>query len=731
MENGTHDIKFLLGLPKRVFLYTDLVAYTVHIPLTIALSYALLPISGRQIMMFSGAVLVLIAVAAIMTFIQIRALFSPVTEYFRKLGGGGEIPDAEYLKAKELVYGAARKRTISALAAWAVLMPAAIIFFTLAFSLTFSMKVFLYSIFFLDILSIGCLYYLAVEAQVRKVAKMGVFSRKIPGEKISRTRISVNLSLIIVSFVALLCALMIPVVYRIVYKSLTDSYSGQMTVTAAAAGSRIGSLLADGALSEDSMRDLDLMKTGAGGYVYAADGAGVILYHPSRRIVGKSIASTAVWKRISAAEPGSFVTYDEESSGILLYVHRNRGGAFTVVSSLGLGRIEESGARVVFFMFIFMGVGMLVTCGSIYLLLDSRLKPLDSSREIIISLGEGRLLHRRENYLNDDVGIILSTLNDFTDKLADIIKNIQDVANEMASSSNEMSATAMSFSDNAQNQASAAEEATATAEEVSAGVENIARKTEAQFESLNLLIGEIRKLADSINDVAMKIGETADISGDISVKARTGDESLRHMNQAMARITESSMQMTGIVKIITDISEQINLLSLNAAIEAARAGESGRGFAVVADEISKLADETASSIKEIDRLIKANNEEITRGSANIVATIEVISKIIEGVNLVGERLSGLSVQMKDQMRIKDGVNAETDRVRMHSDDIKQSTEEQKKAMGEIVTSITHISELTQINASGAEEMSANSESVEVMAESLKRAIDFFKIDTEG
>ena len=81
------------------------------------------------------------------------------------------------------------------------------------------------------------------------------------------------------------------------------------------------------------------------------------------------------------------------------------------------------------------------------------------------------------------------------------------------------------------------------------------------------------------------------------------------MNVSITNITESSQQVTDIISIIDDISDKINLLSLNAAIEAARAGEAGRGFAVVADEISKLADQTAASINDIDSLIRKNNNE--------------------------------------------------------------------------------------------------------------------------
>jgi len=243
---------------------------------------------------------------------------------------------------------------------------------------------------------------------------------------------------------------------------------------------------------------------------------------------------------------------------------------------------------------------------------------------------------------------------------------------------------------------------------------------------MNMLLTQIRDLDRSINETATMIRETADLSSQISQKAREGEQSMTGMNSAMTRITQSSDEMTGIVKIINDISERINLLSLNAAIEAARAGEAGRGFAVVADEISKLADQTASSIKEIDRLIKANTEQIQSGMTYIGHTTRNISAIIEGVTTITRSMGVLTENIKHQVTIKDSVSSEGDSAQERSDQIRVATEEQKRAMEEIVQSITRINELTQSIAAGTEQMTANLKGIESMAETLKESIAYFK-----
>ncbi|MBN2040099.1 MAG: MCP four helix bundle domain-containing protein [Spirochaetes bacterium] len=327
----------------------------------------------------------------------------------------------------------------------------------------------------------------------------------------------------------------------------------------------------------------------------------------------------------------------------------------------------------------------------------------------------------------DEINEMGSFFNSFIDKVRNTIKEVVFVSDDLGVSSDELSSTLTSFAENSQSQAASSEEITATMEEISAGVDNVSENSQFQYKKLDELITLMNGLSDMINTMAARITETQDLSKKISEQAESGNESLRMMDTIMNKITESFKKVTDIVDIINNISTRINLLSLNAAIEAARAGEAGRGFAVVADEISKLADQTASSIGDIDLLIKQNKEEVDSGMHNVVNTVNSIGSVIDGVDAINEMMNMLIVEMRNQQTANESVNESAEDVRKRSDEVRSASEEQKTAVNEAMKSMTNINDLIQSTAAGAEQMTANASKLASMAENLRDKISFFKI----
>ncbi len=466
---------------------------------------------------------------------------------------------------------------------------------------------------------------------------------------------------------------------------------------------------------------------GERGYPLILDKNQIIISHPNREMILKNVSEEEWGKEISRSKSGSTIQYEHDDKWMLLKLVKNKKYGIISAAALNLADVEKFTLNATLIMIIFIFIGMSIMGIMLYLIINRRLVPIGYYKDVINAMARGDVTQKVDVLSLDEIGAMSVDLNVFIGKIGGVVKSIKDISGYLASSSDEMSSVTMSFSENVQNQAAQAEEVNATIEEISASMDNISDSVTGQFESLSLLIEKIRELSDSIDKMGTMIKESLGLTDSISQEAHIGEESLKDMNRSMSKIVESSKDMTNIVKIISDISDQINLLSLNATIEAARAGEKGRGFAVVADEISKLADQTTASIKDISSIVKANDNEITVGMGSITQTIDLTSKIINSINSIANLIKDIFDIMQLQMAVNHEVNREADNVKNRSDIIKTSTVEQKTAMIEIVRTITNMNELIQSNASGAEEMAGNSKTIAESAETLKKESDFFDV----
>jgi methyl-accepting chemotaxis protein len=199
-------------------------------------------------------------------------------------------------------------------------------------------------------------------------------------------------------------------------------------------------------------------------------------------------------------------------------------------------------------------------------------------------------------------------------KLADDFHaTVGGIIQTVSSASSELEAAAGTLTGTAEVTQQLSGTVAAASEQASANVQSVASATE--------------EMTSSVNEISRQVQESARIAGEAVAQAQQTDGRINELSQAAGRIGD-------VVKLITAIAEQTNLLALNATIEAARAGEAGRGFAVVASEVKQLASQTAKATEEISSQI-AGMQTATRESVGAIkeigGTISRISDIAAAI----------------------------------------------------------------------------------------------------
>ncbi|EMN50077.1 methyl-accepting chemotaxis protein signaling domain protein [Leptospira interrogans str. L1207] len=267
----------------------------------------------------------------------------------------------------------------------------------------------------------------------------------------------------------------------------------------------------------------------------------------------------------------------------------------------------------------------------------------------------------------------------------------------------------------------------ATIEELSSGMDNISAGTNRQYNNIIEFHNNIKNLSSSVSEIGSEIKQALGLTQGISLQAVKGEESLGQMKTMVQNIIKSSGEMSAIIGIINDISDQTSLLALNAAIEAARAGEAGKGFAVVSEEISKLSERTNTSIKSISEMILRNNHELDSGANGIQSSSKVIHEIIKNTDTVSKAMKRLYEITSAQEGINRQVTEHADKVGADAEFVKQAMDEQKQAFHEITQAIVQINDHTLEIASGADEISSSAKNLEISAEDLRRITERFTL----
>jgi len=370
--------------------------------------------------------------------------------------------------------------------------------------------------------------------------------------------------------------------------------------------------------------------------------------------------------------------------------------------SIDMGMVlQDQSSRTVNMTLVLMIVSLSGGLLIAYVLVKGTTGPLQKITTAMrdIAQGDGDLTRRLPVNGDSELSKLADAFNAFTNKIQITVAEVAQAASKLNRAAFSVSSITSKTSKNIQSQTTNIEQVATAITEMAASIQEVSRNTAKTAESAKQAKDETERgnsiITTTVNSIAKLESE------------------IKKVMQVIADVEDGSRQIGGVLDVINGISEQTNLLALNAAIEAARAGEQGRGFAVVADEVRTLSKRTSDSTREIQRII----ERLQHGTKDAVTVSNDVGRQSnDTVNHVQEAAAALKL-----------IAEEVNTINNMSLLIAAATHEQSTTAEEVNEKIVNTNQSAEQLAVSAEETANASIDLAKLAADLQQTVNQFKV----
>lgn len=330
-----------------------------------------------------------------------------------------------------------------------------------------------------------------------------------------------------------------------------------------------------------------------------------------------------------------------------------------------------------------------------------------------ISKGEGDLTSRLNYMSKDEVGQLAQAFDSFIEKLQDMIRDIAGNVGRLTEAATAFLSISEEITQGSGTASEKSNTVAAAVEQMSANINSISSSMEQSASNTNSVASAAEQMNSTVDEIARNTDQARGISEDAVSK-------MENATREMDSLSQAAQAIGNVVETITDISEQVNLLSLNATIEAARAGEAGKGFAVVANEIKELANQTSAASNDIKTKI-ANIQQTVQG------TTSGINEISQVIRRMDDIISAIAASVEEQASVTREISFSINQISSGIQDINENVSQSSFVVSDVSREITDVSRTAIDMNDRSSAVRTSAEDLSSIAVNLREMVDKFKV----